>query len=97
MVCTKVKLVMGGLLRTMKQIKRGKNGTQWRQEESVREEHPEFKTGLCWPAQKGGREPTPDSKLSPWTTAVRSQQWSGHFVPKARQRGETFKCSKACS
>lgn len=60
-----------------------------------------IQTGLCWPAQKGGREPTPDSKLSPWTTAVRSQQWSGHgeerSFPKAQQRGETFKCSKACS
>lgn len=49
MVYTKVlvKLVMGDLLRTMKQIKRGKNGTQCRQEESVREEYPEFKQGCA--------------------------------------------------
>lgn len=80
MVHTKVlvKLVMGDLLRTMKQIKRGKKWHTMETGEECKGRVSGIQTGLCWPAQKGGREPTPDSKLSPWSTAVRSQTmvWS---------------------
>lgn len=58
-----VKLVMGDLLRTMKQIKRGKWHTM-RQEERVREEYPKFKQGCAGLLRRAeGSQPLTPSSL----------------------------------